>query len=122
MGRRGTSEGMKLLYDEFIAGDAERVARHEAKVADLIVGVEINRLRRRAGLSMKALAERLGTQPSAIARLERTGEGRAWGRAEPGTATIEIASTVAVAVRPARYASAARIAYAACEAVRRCGR
>src|SRR5437868_126922 len=71
MGRRSRSDGLRSLYEEFVGSDAELVNHHERTLATLEIGVVINRLRTEAGLTMRELAERVGTQPSAIARLER---------------------------------------------------
>lgn len=71
MGRRSTPGGVQSLYDEFVGNDPELVNHYEGVLSTLEIGVAINRLRTDAGLTMKELAERVGTQPSAIARLER---------------------------------------------------
>jgi transcriptional regulator with XRE-family HTH domain len=71
MGRRSMPSGVQSLYDELVGTDPELVNHHERVLSTLKIGVAINRLRTDAGLTMKELAERVGTQPSAIARLER---------------------------------------------------
>jgi transcriptional regulator with XRE-family HTH domain len=71
MGRRSTADGLRSLYEEFVGSDPELVNHYERTLATLEIGVAVNRLRTEAGLTMRELAERIGTQPSAIARLER---------------------------------------------------
>jgi transcriptional regulator with XRE-family HTH domain len=73
MGRRFESAGLQSLYEEFVGDDPELVNHFERTLATMEVGVAIRRLRTEAGLTMKELAERVGTQPSAIARLEHAG-------------------------------------------------
>lgn len=70
MERRFESAGLQSLYDEFVGGDPEMVSHFEHTSASLEISVTIRRLRTEAGLTMKELAARVGTQPSAIARLE----------------------------------------------------
>lgn len=73
MGRRFESAGLQALYEEFVGDDPELVNHFERTLATMEIGVAIRRLRTEAGLTMKELAERVGTQPSAIARLEHAG-------------------------------------------------
>ena len=70
MGRRFESAGLQSLYDEFVRDDPDQVNHFERTLASLEIGVTIRQLRTEAGLTMKELAERVGTHPSAIARLE----------------------------------------------------
>ncbi len=66
-----SSKGLQALVNEFIGDDPQRVEQFESRLADLNIGIEIKRLRTEAALTMRALADKIGTQPSVIARLER---------------------------------------------------
>jgi transcriptional regulator with XRE-family HTH domain len=62
---------MQAIFDEFIGDDPESVRRYEEHLAHLNIGLELNRLRTEAGLTLKEVAEKVGTQSSAISRLEQ---------------------------------------------------
>lgn len=67
---RPASKALGRLYDRFIGDDPERVASYERARADSEVAGAIYMLRTEAGLSQRALAERVGTTASVIRRLE----------------------------------------------------
>src|SRR3954469_24512908 len=67
---RPRSETLGYLYDRFIGDDPERVASFENAKANAEVAGAIYALRTEAGLSQRALAERVGTTASVICRLE----------------------------------------------------
>lgn len=58
------------LMDEWFPPDAEDLALREAARARLRVAQAISTLRREAGVTQAELAQRIGTQRSAIGRLE----------------------------------------------------
>ncbi|WP_406697751.1 helix-turn-helix transcriptional regulator [Singulisphaera sp. Ch08] len=71
MPSRAKSKGLQALIDGYIGGDPERAASFDRTCADLEIGVELNRLRTEAGLSTRALAQKVGTQASVISRIEQ---------------------------------------------------
>lgn len=68
---RVRTKGLQALINEFIGDDPERVDSFERARADMAIGVALHRLRTEAGLSTRALAEKVGTQASVISRLEQ---------------------------------------------------
>jgi DNA-binding XRE family transcriptional regulator len=75
MSSRAKSKGLQSLVDEFIGDDPERSASFEKACDDLEIGVELNRMRTEAGLSTRALAQKVGTQASVISRIEQASYG-----------------------------------------------
>jgi ribosome-binding protein aMBF1 (putative translation factor) len=67
---RPRSKTLGYLYDRFIADDAEQVTSYEKALTNAEVATAIYKLRTDAGLSQRALAERVGTTASVICRLE----------------------------------------------------
>jgi ribosome-binding protein aMBF1 (putative translation factor) len=67
---RPKSKTLGYLYDRFIADDPEQVASYEKALTNAEVATAIYTLRTEAGLSQRALAERVGTTASVICRLE----------------------------------------------------
>jgi transcriptional regulator with XRE-family HTH domain len=67
---RPESETLGFLYDRLIGDDPERVASYERALTNAEVATAIYELRTEAGLSQRALAERVGTTASVICRLE----------------------------------------------------
>jgi transcriptional regulator with XRE-family HTH domain len=67
---RPDSKSLGYLYDRFIGDDPERVASFEDAKTNAEVATAIYELRTAAGLSQRALAERVGTTASVICRLE----------------------------------------------------
>lgn len=63
-----------------VQAEVERIEREEGAVLDLLL-----RARHDAGLTQAQVAERMGTQPPAIARLERS---LATGKHSPSLATL----------------------------------
>jgi ribosome-binding protein aMBF1 (putative translation factor) len=64
------SAAMQYAYDRFVAGDAEQEGVYEQALFDSEVAAMICGLRTKAGLSQRALAEKVGTTASVICRLE----------------------------------------------------
>ena len=67
---RPKSKTLGYLYDRFIGDDPEQVASYEKALTNAEVAGAIHALRTEAGLSQRALAERVGTTASVICRLE----------------------------------------------------
>ena len=67
---RVRSRGLQALIDRYIGDDPERIASYERARANAEVAQAIYDLRTEAGLSQRALAERVGTTASVISRLE----------------------------------------------------
>ena len=70
----------KLMRRPGVRKEVERVEREEGVLLDLLL-----KARRDAGLTQAQVAERMGTQPPAIARLERS---LATGKHSPSLATL----------------------------------
>src|SRR5437879_5431975 len=66
----GTSDALAIIDRKFFAGRPERQALLEEERAKASVGRQIRELRTEAGLSQRALAQRVGTTASVICRLE----------------------------------------------------
>ena len=64
------TDAVEILRREFIGEDPELVAEYERTRADLAVARQIYDLRSQASLTQAALAKRIGTTQSVIARLE----------------------------------------------------
>ena len=60
----------KVLYDRYIKDDPEMQALLEEAKTDATIARKIYALRKAAGLTQKELAKIIGTQTSAISRLE----------------------------------------------------
>jgi transcriptional regulator with XRE-family HTH domain len=67
---RRTTDAVEILRRRFVEGDPESEALLEEVRAEAEVARTIYRLRRGAGLTQQALAERVGTTASVISRLE----------------------------------------------------
>jgi DNA-binding XRE family transcriptional regulator len=70
----------KLMRRRGVRSEAERIEREEGALLDLLLEA-----RREAGLTQAQVAERMGTQPPAVARLERA---LATGKHTPSLATL----------------------------------
>jgi ribosome-binding protein aMBF1 (putative translation factor) len=65
-----TTSASRIVFNRFYKGRPDRQAGLEQAMADTALGVRIYQLRTEAGLSQRELAEMIGTQPSAISRIE----------------------------------------------------
>ena len=65
-----TADGLEILRRRYYGGKPTRVAEYEKVSADMDVARKIFRLREKAGLTQRQLAQRIGTTQSVIARLE----------------------------------------------------
>ena len=70
MTKQPKENGFDLLYDRFVKGDKAREAEYAQYEIDLEVSQKIYDLRKKAKLTQKQLAEKVGTTPSVISRLE----------------------------------------------------
>jgi DNA-binding XRE family transcriptional regulator len=70
----------KLLRRPGVRKEVERIEREEGALLDLLL-----KARRAAGLTQAQVAERMGTQPPSVARLERS---LATGKHSPSLATL----------------------------------
>lgn len=68
--QKRTTSASKILFNRFYKNRAERQAELKQVMADTRLGVKIHHLRTKAGLSQQQLAEKVGTQTSAISRIE----------------------------------------------------
>ncbi len=68
--RNTTTDGVKILYQRYVEGRPEMLKLLEIERANLDIARKIYDLRTNAGLSQRELAKLVGTQPSAISRLE----------------------------------------------------
>jgi DNA-binding XRE family transcriptional regulator len=70
----------KLMRRSGVRKEVERIEREEGALLDLLL-----KARQEAGLTQAQVAERMGTQPPAVARLERA---LATGKHSPSLATL----------------------------------
>ena len=70
MAKTRTTDALSIVHHEFYEGRPERQAGLEEARAHDHVACMIRALREEAGLSQRALAERIGTTASVICRLE----------------------------------------------------
>jgi DNA-binding XRE family transcriptional regulator len=68
--KKSHSRAAQFLYNRYIAGDPKREEEYNEEVINAEIARKIYRLRTRAGLTQKELADRVGTSKSAICRLE----------------------------------------------------
>ena len=67
---RFRSKALQFAYDRYIGEDAELAAAFEEELSAADIASQIYSLRRRAGLSQRQLAAKVGTTASVICRLE----------------------------------------------------
>ncbi len=68
--RRFRSKALQHAYDRYVKDDAERIESFEDELLNARIAGQIYELRTKAGLTQRELAERVGTTPSVICRLE----------------------------------------------------
>jgi ribosome-binding protein aMBF1 (putative translation factor) len=68
--KRITSDAVEILYKKFVEGDPEREALLAEEETNMEIAEQIYKLRTRAGLTQRELAEKIGTTASVICRLE----------------------------------------------------
>ncbi|SRR6266545_3407863 len=64
------SYALQCTYDKYIGNDSERVASYEQELINIEVAKLIYDLRKKAGLSQRQFAKKVGTTASVICRLE----------------------------------------------------
>jgi DNA-binding XRE family transcriptional regulator len=64
------SEALQFVYDRYIGGDPALAAAFEEELSKAEIASQIYNLRKRAGLSQRQLAAKVGTTASVICRLE----------------------------------------------------
>lgn len=67
---RNATSARELLHRRIYAGRPQRVEALEQTRREMALGMKIRRLREEAGLTQEQLASQIGTQPSAISRIE----------------------------------------------------
>jgi ribosome-binding protein aMBF1 (putative translation factor) len=68
--KKRTTSARKIARQRFEGGSPERIAEREKTAREMALGMKIRRLREEAGWTQKQLAEKIGTRPSAISRIE----------------------------------------------------
>ena len=70
--KKRTTDAVKILHGRYIKGNARRAASVRSEREKAHIAMQIHRLRGKAGLSQKQLANLVGTTQSVISRLEST--------------------------------------------------
>ena len=70
--KKRTTDAVKILHGRYIKGNARRAASVRSEREKAHIAMQIHRLRSKAGLSQKQLANLVGTTQSVISRLEST--------------------------------------------------
>jgi len=65
-----TTSAQKIARRRLEKGSPERIAEREKTGREMALGMKIRQLREEAGWTQQQLAEKIGTQPSAISRIE----------------------------------------------------
>src|SRR3954471_13472550 len=65
-----TSSAREILRRRLYDGKPDRIAEREQTRREMSLGMKIRHLREEAGMTQKQLAAKIGTQPSAISRIE----------------------------------------------------
>lgn len=70
MKRNKTIDAVEIMNDLFYAGRPDAIVERDQTAREMALGMKIQRLREEAGLTQAQLAKKIGTQPSAISRIE----------------------------------------------------
>jgi DNA-binding XRE family transcriptional regulator len=70
MAKRIKSRALQFAYDRYVGADPALAAAFEEELSKAEIASQIYSLRKRAGLSQRQLAARVGTTASVICRLE----------------------------------------------------
>lgn len=70
MKRKKTTDAVEIMNRLFYKGRPHRIAERDQTAREMALGMKIQRLREEAGLTQAQLARKIGTQPSAISRIE----------------------------------------------------
>jgi ribosome-binding protein aMBF1 (putative translation factor) len=65
-----TTSAQKIARRRFEKGSPSRIAEREETGREMALGMKIRQIREEAGWTQQQLAEKIGTQPSAISRIE----------------------------------------------------
>ena len=65
-----TTSAKRILRRRLYDGKPQRIAEREQTRREMCLGMKIQRRREEAGLTQKQLADRIGTQPSAIVEFD----------------------------------------------------
>ncbi len=68
--KRKKTDAADFIYDRYVKGHPDRETAVERELVNLDIACKIYNLRKKAGLTQKQLAERVGTTASVISRLE----------------------------------------------------
>ncbi len=68
--RKFKSGALQHAYNRYIGDDPKRIESFEAELLNAHIAKQLHNLRVEQGVSQRALADRIGTSPSAISRLE----------------------------------------------------
>lgn len=68
--KKPTTDAVEILHRRYYEGKPERLASLEEERANAQIARKIYELRKKAGLTQRELAKRVGTSASAICRLE----------------------------------------------------
>jgi DNA-binding Xre family transcriptional regulator len=70
--KRKTTDAVRILHSRYIMGSARRATAVRLEREKAHIAMQISRLRTKAGLTQKQLANLVGTTQSVISRLENT--------------------------------------------------
>ncbi|MBZ0255570.1 helix-turn-helix transcriptional regulator [bacterium] len=68
--KKKTNDGLKIIHKRYYEGRPDRLESLQEERENAEISRKIYDLRKEAGLTQKELAERIGTTPSVISRLE----------------------------------------------------
>jgi ribosome-binding protein aMBF1 (putative translation factor) len=68
--KKQITSAQKIMRRRFEGGSPERIAEREKTGREMALGMKIRQLREEAGWTQQQLAKKIGTQPSAISRIE----------------------------------------------------
>jgi ribosome-binding protein aMBF1 (putative translation factor) len=70
--RKFKSGALQHAYDRYVGDDPRRIESFEEELLNARIARQLHNLRVQAGISQRELADKIGTSPSAISRLENT--------------------------------------------------
>ena len=70
MAKKRTTSAREILRRRVYDGREDRMLQREQTAREMALGQKIRRVREEAGMTQKHLAKKIGTQPSAISRIE----------------------------------------------------
>lgn len=72
MKKKGSDNGLQILYDRYVKGDPNRLESIKREILNCEIAQKVYEIRTNAGLTQTELAKLVGTTKSAISRLENT--------------------------------------------------